>query len=306
MREDLTFGRAATVDRIVRFTFADTDRLIGGRIFGDTVLGYYAVANDLASLPINKLTGLINSIALPAFSRTASQIQSPRVSLLAACRLMSLFVFPFFLGLSSVSPELITLLLGAKWQAVAVPLQILSIVMPLRMLMNIFQPFLWGIGLPGGSISTFLIGGSIMPLGFFVGARWGAVGLSMAWLLLYPWVFLLSVAHVGRLVGVRVAEILGSIRGPAGAGLFMWVAVVTANNVLMHGQGSAVLRLVELVTVGATVYVGGMLILDRALMREAAQLLGVFMVRSLGTRTIAVLGPRHAATEARLKGEGGM
>ena len=306
MREDLTFGRAATVDRIVRFTFADTDRLIGGRIFGDTVLGYYAVANDLASLPINKLTGLINSIALPAFSRTASQIQSTRVSLLTACRLMSLFVFPFFLGLSSVSPELITLLLGAKWQAVAVPLQILSIVMPLRMLMNIFQPFLWGIGLPGGSISTFLIGGSIMPLGFFVGARWGAVGLSMAWLLLYPWVFLLSVAHVGRLVGVRVAEILGSIRGPAGAGLFMWVAVVTANNVLMHGQGSAVLRLVELVTVGATVYVGGMLILDRALMREAAQLLGVFMVRSLGTRTIAVLGPRHAATEARLKGEGGM
>ena len=129
----------------------------------------------------------------------------------------------------------------------------------------------------------------------------------MAWLLLYyPWVFLLSVAHVGRLVGVHVGDILGSIRGPAGAGLLMWCSVVTANNFLMHGQGSDVLRLVELVTVGATVYVGGMLILDRVVMREAAQLLSVFMVRSFGARTIAVLGPRHAATGAQLKREGEM
>lgn len=298
MREDLTFGRAATVDRIIRFTFADTDRLIGGRIFGDKLLGYYAVANDLASLPLSKLTGLINSIALPAFSKTALQTESPGGSLLTVCRLMSLFVFPFFLGLSSVAPELIALLLGAKWQPVAVPLEILSIVMPLRMLMNMFQPFLWGIGSPGGSISTFLIGGLTMPLGFLVGAQWGPVGLGMAWLVLYPWVFLLSVAHVGRLAGVRVAAILGSIRSPACAGVLMWAVVVTAKSFLAHGQGSEVVRLVELVVIGAAVYVGCMLVLNQTAIREAMRLVGAFIVRSRPTRTIAeVPGPGNVPTE---------
>jgi len=166
------------------------------------------------------------------------------------------------------------------------------------MLMNMFQPFLWGIGSPGGSISTFLIGGLTMPLGFLVGAQWGPVGLGMAWLVLYPWVFLLSVAHVGRLAGVRVAVILGSIRSPACAGVLMWAVVVTAKSFLAHGQGSEVVRLVELVVIGAAVYVGCMLILNQAAIREAMRLIGAFIVRSRPTRTIAeVSGPGNVSTE---------
>jgi len=120
----------------------------------------------------------------------------------------------------------------------------------------------------------------------------------MAWLVLYPWVFLLSVAHVGRFAGVRVAAILGSIRSPACAGVLMWAVVVTAKSFLAHGQGSEVVRLVELVVIGAAVYVGCMLILNQAAIREAMRLIGAFIVRSRPTRTIAeVSGPGNVSTE---------
>jgi teichuronic acid exporter len=279
MTEAWRFGRAVTADRLIRFAFADTDRLIGGKVFGGAALGYYAVASDIAALPIHKLTGLINSIALPAFSRAPTHRASPGASLVAVCRLMSLLAFPFFFGLASVATEIIALFLGPAWQAMALPLQLLSLVMPLRMLMNTFQPFLWGIGLPGGSVSTFLIGGLSMPVGFLVGAHWGPVGLSVAWLVVYPCVFLFSVVHVSALVGTRATDLLRPLRDPACACLLMCATVLAARSFLGGGRDVDTIRLVELVLVGAAAYIGCMFLLDQALVREAAALLRAFLPR---------------------------
>ena len=279
MKSDLRFGWSATVDRVLRFTFADSDRLIGGKLFGNVLLGYYAVANDLASLPINKLTGLINSIALPAFARAQLTPAGARSYLLTVTRLMSLLAFPFFLGMSSIAPELTALLLGPKWQAAAVPLQLLSLVMPLRMLMNAFQPFLWGVGRPDTSASTFLIGALTMPVAFVVGAQWGPVGLSVAWALVYPLVFLVSIAYAQSLTGVLVTDILGTMGRPILASLFMYAVVFTAKNYAVFGHSGAVLHLTELVLLGVVTYTGAMLVLDREVCRDAGDVFGAFLGR---------------------------
>jgi O-antigen/teichoic acid export membrane protein len=277
MKSDLLFGRSVTVDRALRFTLADSDRFIGGKLFGNVLLGYYAVANDLASLPINKLTGLINSIALPAFARAQLTPAGARSYLLTVTRLMSLLAFPFFLGMSSIAPELTALLLGPKWQAAAVPLQLLSLVMPLRMLMNAFQPFLWGVGRPDTSASTFLIGALTMPVAFLVGAQWGPVGLSLAWALVYPLVFLVSIAYAQSLTGVLVTDILGTMGRPILASLFMYALVFTAKNFAVFGQSGGVLHLAQLVLVGAITYTGAMLVLDREVCRDAGDVFGAFI-----------------------------
>ena len=277
MKSDLLFGRSVTVDRALRFTLADSDRFIGGKLFGNTLLGYYAVANDLASLPINKLTGLINSIALPAFAKAQLTPAGARSYLLTVTRLMSLLAFPFFLGMSSIAPELTALLLGPKWQAAAVPLQLLSLVMPLRMLMNAFQPFLWGVGRPDTSASTFLIGALTMPVAFLVGAQWGPVGLSLAWALVYPLVFLVSIAYAQSLTGVLVRDILGTMGRPILASLFMYALVFTAKNYAVFGQSAGVLHLAQLVLLGAVTYTCAMLVLDREVCRDAGDVFGAFI-----------------------------
>ena len=281
MKTDLLFGRAATVDRALRFALADTDRFIGGRFFGNTLLGYYAVANDLASLPINKLTGLINSIALPAFAKAQSGPGGARAALLTMTRLMSLLAFPFFLGISSIAPEMSALLLGPKWQAATVPLQLLSLVMPLRMLMNALQPFLWGVGRPDTSVSIFLIGALSMPIAFLVGAQWGPVGLSLAWALAYPVVFLVSIAHARTLSGVLVTDILRTMERPILASLLMYAVVFGVKHYVAFGQSEHILHLVSLVLVGAVTYIGSMLVLDRGACREGSEALRAFFgVRS--------------------------
>src|SRR6266700_4108209 len=276
IKGDLLFGRSVTVDRALRFTLADSDRFIGGKLFGNVPLGYYAVANDLASLPINKLTGLINSIALPAFAKAQSGPGGARASLLTMTRLMSLLAFPFFLGMSSIAPEISALLLGPKWQAAAVPLQLLTLVMPLRMLMNALQPFLWGVGRPDTSVSIFLIGALSMPVAFLVGAQWGPVGLSLAWALAYPVVFLASIAHARTLSGVLVTDILRTMQRPILASLFMSTVVFAVKHYVVVGQSRPILHLASLVLVGAVTYIGAMLVLDRDVCRESSESLRAF------------------------------
>jgi len=277
MKSDLRFGWSATVDRALRFAFADSDRLIGGKLFGNILLGYYAVANDLAALPINKLTGVINSIALPAFAKAHLNPAAASSYLLAVTRLMSLLAFPFFLGMSSIAPELTTLLLGPKWEAAAVPLQLLSLVMPLRMLMNAFQPFLWAVGRPDTSASTFLIGALSMPIAFLVGAHWGPVGLSLAWALVYPLVFLISIAYAQSLTGVLVTDILRAMARPILASSVMYALVFTTKHYAVFSQSGRVLQLAQLVLVGVVTYSGAMFVLDRDVCLDAYDLLGALL-----------------------------
>jgi teichuronic acid exporter len=161
--------------------------------------------------------------------------------------------------------------------AAAVPLQLLSLVMPLRMLMNAFQPFLWAVGRPDTSASTFLIGALSMPIAFLVGAQWGPVGLSLAWALVYPLVFLASIAYAQSLTGVLVTDILRAMVRPILASLFMYTLVFTAKHHAAFGQSGRVLHLAQLVLVGAVAYTGAMLVLDRDVCLDAYDLLGAFL-----------------------------
>ncbi len=269
MTRDLLFGRSATVDRVLRFILTDTDKFIGGKVFGEELLGYYAVANDLASLPLHRFAGIVNSIALPAFAHVQSDVAKARAYLLKAIRIISLLAFPLLLGVSSIAAELTALLLGPRWQRVAGLLQVLATVVPLRILLNIFQPLLWALGQPARSASTFLIGALAMPVAFLTGAYWGPVGLSVSWVVAYPFVFLLSVAHTRSLTGVRVADVLRTTAHPALASLLMYGAVLAARPHVVGMPGSRVLSLAGLVVVGVGTYGGGMWLLDRDAVQEA-------------------------------------
>ncbi len=119
----LGFGGFVSIDKILWFVFAESDKLIGGKILGKELLGIYSVANHVASLPINKIAGLISSVAFPAFSNVHMEMYNVRFYLQKAIRLMSLFAFPVFFGISSVTPSAITLFLGEKWLGVVLPLQ---------------------------------------------------------------------------------------------------------------------------------------------------------------------------------------
>lgn len=271
MSKHLAYGRSVAVDRVLQFAFAESDKLIGGKLLGKEALGYYAVASHLASLPIHKLTGLINSVAFPAFSQVQADRVRTRGYMLKASRVMSVLAFPVFFGISSVAEELTLLLLGPKWQAAALPLQIVSLVMPLRMVMNLFQPLLWGVGRPDVSAGNFILAAAIMPLAFVIGAAWGPEGIALGWLVAFPVVFLVSAARTVPLVDMALVDFVSTLARPLAASVVMY-AVVSAGRGYAFGQTGEFWHLVQLVVVGGVTYAAVLYMIHRDGVDETLEL----------------------------------
>jgi teichuronic acid exporter len=262
------------MDRGLWFLFSESDKFIGGKILGNQALGYYAVASQLASLPIHKISGLLNSVAFPAFSHAHAHTSADTVRgyLLKATRILGIAAFPVFFGISSTAEPIIACLLGEKWLPAAPLLQLLALVMPFRLLSNIFPPLLWGVGSPATSASNFLIAAILLPAAFYVGSRWGIIGLAYAWLCMYPLVFFITAFRTCARVGVGVIEYLRQMARPVAAGMIMYASVYFVQHAVFGSVGDWV-YLLQLVSVGAISYGVAMLLIDRDGMRETLQLI---------------------------------
>ncbi len=275
MRRHFSFGAFVSMDRGLWFLFSESDKFIGGKLLGQHALGYYAVANQLASLPIYKLAGLLNAVAFPAFSRAHAAENDSRVHeyLLTATRILAIAAFPVFLGISCTAEALVAALLGDKWLPAAPLLQLLALVMPLRLLSNVFGPLLWGIGQPSVSAGNYAISALVLPPALAVGAlSAGAVGLAYAWLLAYPLVFVVTALRTCSRVGVPLRVYLGQLLRPALAAAFMYAAVMYADTLIEPTVG-VWLRLGLLVGSGVAAYGLAMLIIGRDSLRETVALL---------------------------------
>jgi O-antigen/teichoic acid export membrane protein len=262
MKEVLRFGGFVSVDKMLWFVFAESDKFIGGKVLGKELLGFYSVANHLASLPINKIAGLVTSVAFPAFSRVQLEMQKVRFYLLKAVRLMSIFAFPVFFGISSVASDAISLFLGDKWSGAVLPLKILALVMPVRMISTVMPSVLWGVGRPGVSAGNFLISAIIMVPAFLFGVQYGSVGLAVAWALAYPVVFLITTYRLCSVIESSLLDVVGAMFRPvlAAAGMYFSVSAVMP---YVFGEIGTWQHLVQLIGIGMLTYILLLVILDR-------------------------------------------
>ncbi|MEM9256899.1 MAG: lipopolysaccharide biosynthesis protein [Pseudomonadota bacterium] len=270
----LRFGNLVSLDRGLWFLFAESDKFIGGKVLGSQGLGFYAVANQIASLPIQKITGLLNAIAFPAFSEAHASESREQVRryLLTASRTLAIVAFPVFFGLAAVAEPLVALLLGDKWLPAAPLLLLLGLIMPLRLLANLFPPLLWGIGKPGISAGNFAVAAISMPIAFIVGAQFGPIGLAWAWLAMYPLVFAWTAGRTVAHVGVGLRTYLASFARSAGAAVVMFATVIWLQGEL-EGQLFHWQVLAGSIGIGVVVYGLAIWLWDRATLRRVLGLL---------------------------------
>jgi teichuronic acid exporter len=221
----LSFGGYVTASRLLWYFYSRADTLIIGKVLGKEILGFYSVGMYLASLPMEKASGILNQVAFPAFSSVQFQAGVAGRHFLKAVRVLSFVVFPVAFGLSSISPELILIFTGEKWQAATVPLQIISLILPFRMISNLTTPVALGLGRPEISFFNTLFASVIMPVGFLCGVYFGMQGVAIAWLLFYPIVFLQNIARICNLMSIRIGSVVRAMALPFATSCGMYAAV---------------------------------------------------------------------------------
>ena len=248
------FGGFITLDRVLTYVYSQSDAPIIGKLLGDAFLGLYSVGMHLASLPMQKVAGLLNEVGFAAFARLQSEPEALRGHFLKAVRVLALLAFPVFLGISSVAPEIVGIFLGDKWAGAVLPIQVLSLVMPVRLLNLVLSSSLCGIGRAGVSARNNLVACIIMPVAFAIGAQWGLQGVCIAWVIAYPLCFVVALIRGLPVIGVGVGEFLAAVRAPALAALLMYLAVSTLRRMLAGLDLPAPGILLSLVLLGVVLY----------------------------------------------------
>ena len=260
--EALSFGGLITVHRVLYYIYNSADAAIMGKMVGQRALGFYSVAMQISCMPIDKFMMILNEVGFSAFSTIQDDQQKMNELLRKAVRLLALLVFPVFLGMSCTAPELVAVLLGEKWMPVAVPLQIVSAVMALKM-MNITDPLLFAMGRPDIGVKALAIGCVIMPTAFYIGAGWGLVGISLAWLIAYPPYFYISMRIVLSTIGIKFGTYVREFAYPALFSGIMYAMVTLAREIISPHIGNTALELIMLIFVGAVTYVALVLAFQR-------------------------------------------
>jgi len=271
LRSLVTFGGHTSASQLLWFFYSQADMFIAGKWLGKELLGFYSVAMHIASLPNQRMAAIINQVAFPAFSRMRHDDEQVGANLLLGVRLLSLVAFPILWGVSCIAPEAVNVIFGPKWKPAIVPLEVLALVMPLRMIGNFVPNAIQGIGRSDILLRISLAGALIAPGAFLIGVNWGLLGLSIAWLVATPLLFLQNMAQSLPVLGLRFRQFGDAVWPAASAGILMFPAVSSAR--YMTGDQTGILHLTTLIGVGAVTYVAASFVLNRHSLREAYGLL---------------------------------
>ncbi len=269
----LSFGGNLTVARFLSFFFNQADILIVGKLLGKEMLGYYSVAMHLASLPVQRVTSILYQVTFPIFSRFQDDRERLGETMIKAMHALSFFAFPVLWGIASIANEFVLYFLGGKWQDAILPLQLLALIMPLRMLINFSVSVTDSYGRPDVHMKNLLLASIVVPPAILIGSQWGIVGVGVAWVTVYPVVFLANSSRTLSVMGLQLPNLLYVIAPVVAATAGMYATVWGVRR-LLAGDISQLTMLIVLIVVGVLMYGGLTLILNKRGYREVIGLFG--------------------------------
>jgi teichuronic acid exporter len=247
------YGIYRTLEYTAWVAYTSADVFIISRWLGPTELGLYIVAMNFATMPLNKIAPILNSVAFPAFAMVQSRESEVRFYALKALRMMSTISVPVFFGICATAPEIVDLVFGPNWAAAKPILAVLALATSFRATLLLLPPYLQGIGDSRAAFWCTMAGMLIFPPAFLLGSHWGVIGVCYAWLAGYPVVYALNAFIAARRGGLSMSALLFTPAQPMVAGAVMILATIVLRFGLPPDIPDAG-RFVILVAAGAAVY----------------------------------------------------
>ena len=222
----MRFSRHVIVTRAAWYGYSNADFVVAGRVLGEAPLGVYTLAWNLASVPLEKITAMLTTVTPSFFSAVQTQHAELRRYLLRMSEGLALVTFPATLGLALVAPDFVQLLLGARWMGAVAPLELLAIYASIRSVVTLLPQVLIAVGETRFMMWVTLLMLLALPPVFWLGSRWGAVGIAAGWVLVYPVLTLPLLFRTLRAIHMRLGEYLRGLWPAASASAVMCVAVL--------------------------------------------------------------------------------
>ncbi|HJV52178.1 MAG TPA: lipopolysaccharide biosynthesis protein [Noviherbaspirillum sp.] len=167
----VVYGARVFLTNIINWVIGNVDRVIIGRTFPAADIGLYSLSYNLVSNPTLTIISVIQSALFSTSARVQDDFDRLRKALLTMIGVVTLVLFPVFIGIAIASETILQALYGNAWLGAAGLLRPIALAMPLYLLLGMATPLLW---VSGQTHKEFLIQIPV-ALGFVLTAAVAAV-----------------------------------------------------------------------------------------------------------------------------------
>lgn len=174
----VTFGGMLAVNGLLIYIARNLDSVLIGKYWGAEELGFYNRAYFLMLLPSMLATGVLTNLMVPSLSALQGDIERFGNAYRKALRMVALIGCPMALGLVLTADEMVNLVYGEKWQAVAPLLMWLGIASVTQPLYNTTGWLFTAAGKAKAYLWLTVLSGLLLSVCFFLALPYGALGIA--------------------------------------------------------------------------------------------------------------------------------
>ena len=172
------------------------DSIVLGKIAGEHILGFYSMAKQLATLPVNKISIAVNQLAMPLMAGMQDDLPALRQCLLRAVRLVACLAIPMCVGMALVADDFVRLILSDKWMPLIPLFQVCCLYALVHSVAVLFPPILFAryrVRFLFNWTGALIV---VMTIGYWAGATWNqGIGTALVLATVYP-MFVIWMASV--------------------------------------------------------------------------------------------------------------
>jgi PST family polysaccharide transporter len=188
---------------LLNYVARNSDYFLIGTFLGDKALGHYYLAYRIMLYPLQNITRVISRVIFPSLSKLQNDNSKLSEAYLRLTNSIGFLTFPVMIGIAVVSYEFTATFFGSRWDGnlIALLIIILAPVGVIQSLTSTVGSIYQVKGKTDWMFKWSIFATILMVTGFWVGLKWGVVGIAVSYLItnlimLYP-VFAIPFALIG-------------------------------------------------------------------------------------------------------------
>ncbi len=181
LRSMIHFGGTITLNSVVVYIAYNLEKALLGRYWGADAIGIYGRAYQLVNVPTDNLNSAVGEVAFSALSRIQDDPQRLRSYFLKGYSLILSLTIPASIFCALYAPNLISILLGAKWKEVVPIFRLLAPTIAVFAMINPFSWLLFAIGKIARSLKIAFVIAPMVITGYVLGLPYGPRGVAFGY-----------------------------------------------------------------------------------------------------------------------------
>lgn len=257
---------------LINYLSRNADAIVIGRLLGSSALGAYSLAYRVMVFPFQNLTSVAARVMLPSLSKRGASVEETERLFARLLRLVAFLTAPMMAGLFAVRHVFVAVMFGDKWNDVAAILGFLAPIGIVQAIVGLGGTALMAMGRTDTLFRLGLLGGTLQVCAFFIGARWGVVGVAAAYCIASTVNSVPAMFYSLRTIGSPRRILAHSLPVPVACAAGMAGIVMLFDLLVFDGTALAsVIRLGTLVLVGLAAYAMLTLAFQRTVLNDTIQ-----------------------------------